>query len=223
MTRLRPYSILLVLLAVGIGSPVSATVYCCNDDKGRRICADAMPPECYKREIKQLNASGVVIKRKAPAEAAADNKPPEMSPDAKKQAERLQAEQRRTDEALMSSYASVSDIEKKWSRVLTEHGKTRDRLQASLDRALVRKQELAREAEFYAKQQLPEDLQSNIREVDGQIESIRVDLTSNETAIAEVQSRLEQEKQRYSQLTNPASADKSTQHNAVPPSGASRP
>ncbi len=200
-------SLLLAALA-GFTLPVCAVTFCCNDDSGRRLCGDILPAQCAKRVHQEYNSLGVMIRQHdAPltAEQRAQQRAELLR---KKEAERLAAEEDRRNRALLASYPSVADIDAKRERNIEEAGKGLHELQLRMTAAQQRKEELAREAEFFQKRPMPADLKTGIRDNTAELAGLQADVAIKKKEIAEIQARFDEEKKRYLSLSKGAAAPK---------------
>ncbi len=201
------HSLLLAALA-GFTLPVCAVTFCCNDDSGRRLCGDILPAQCAKRVHQEYNSLGVMIRQHdAPltAEQRAQQRAELLR---KKEAERLAAEEDRRNRALLASYPSVADIDAKRERNIEEAGKGLHELQLRMAAAQQRKEELAREAEFFQKRPMPADLKTGIRDNTAELAGLQADVAIKKKEIAEIQARFDEEKKRYLSLSKGAAAAK---------------
>ena len=92
-----------MLLAAALAATSANAAFRCTDESGKRHFQDTPPAACANVLIEEVSSSGVVVRRIEPTKAAAAAK------DAS--AERLAAEQKRRDRALMETYASAAEIE----------------------------------------------------------------------------------------------------------------
>lgn len=197
----------LAVLAV-LAWPAHAVTFCCNDDNGRRLCGDILPSQCAKRAHQEYNSLGVMIRQHDAPLTAEQRAQQRAELIRKKEAERLAAEEDRRNRALLASYPSVADIDTKRERNIEEAGKGLHELQLRLTAALQRKDELAREAEFFQKRPMPADLKTGIRDNSAELASIQADIATKKKEIAEIQARFDEEKKRYLSLSKGASAAK---------------
>ncbi len=191
------------LRAAGPASPTGPVkVYCCDVD-GKRVCGDQLPPQCYSRAHHEISAGGttkeigapLTPEQKAQAEAEENRK--------KKEAAKA-AEQRRRDAALVASYGSEKDIDSKRDKAIAEAQKALKQAEDSYAAALKRKQALDHEAEFYAKNAVPERLTAQLQEAQTELAAQEAAVAEQKREIEDIRSRFEEEKKRYIRLTRGA-------------------
>lgn len=206
----RRHLLLLPVLAglAAFASPASAVTFCCNDDNGRRLCGDILPWQCAKRAHQEYNSLGVMIRQHDAPLTAEQRAQQRAETIRKKEAERLAAEEDRRNRALLASYPSVADIDAKRERNIEEAGKGLHELQLRLTAALQRRDELAREAEFFQKRPMPADLKTGIRDNTAELAGLQADVETKKKEIAEIQARFDEEKKRYLSLSKGAAAPK---------------
>lgn len=195
----RRYLILLLALA-GLASTAGARTYCCNDDNGRRLCGDILPPQCAKRAYQEYNSMGVVsLQHEAPltAEQRAQ-RDAELA--RKKAAARIAAERDRVNRALLASYSSVGDIDAKRERVLSEANNALQALRQRQEAAQAEQQRLAAEAEFFTKRPMPDNLRMSIRDNKLEVANLQTTVDDKIKEIAAIQARFDEERQRYLSL-----------------------
>jgi hypothetical protein len=202
--------LLLPVLAglAAFASPATAVTFCCNDDNGRRLCGDILPWQCAKRAHQEYNSLGVMIRQHDAPLTAEQRAQQRAETIRKKEAERLAAEEDRRNRALLASYPSVADIDAKRERNIEEAGKGLHELQLRLTAALQRRDELAREAEFFQKRPMPADLKTGIRDNTAELAGLQADVETKKKEIAEIQARFDEEKKRYLSLSKGAAAPK---------------
>lgn len=198
------WSCLLLLALLGMASPVGAKTYCCNDDNGRRLCGDILPSLCAKRSYQEYNSQGVMYRQHEAPLTAEQRAQRELELARKKEADNLAAEEDRRNRALLASYTTVADIDAKRARTVAESIKRLQEMQSRYDAALVQKQALAKEAEFFQKRPMPPALKSSVRENDSELNHLKSDIEAKKQEIAEVQARFDDEKRRFLKLRGAA-------------------
>lgn len=104
-----------LLLPMGAGAqttPPAKKLYCW-DDRGTRVCSDALPPEAVNRARQEFNAkSGMQTKVVGAAMTEAERADQALAA-AQEQADAAEAEtKRRTDQAMLTSYSSEDDLKR---------------------------------------------------------------------------------------------------------------
>jgi len=85
--------------------------YKCVDDKGVTLYGDTMPPQCATKPILEMSGQGSVTKKYEAALTAEQIKAREGENARKKEDEKLVAEQKRKDSALLATYGSEREID----------------------------------------------------------------------------------------------------------------
>lgn len=178
--------------------PAAARVTCCEVD-GKRVCGDPAPPQCTSRAKTVFGKGGVTQTVEAPltTEQRAAREAEEAR---KKEEEKRAQEQARRDRALLDSYASEKDFDRARDRAITAAEKNGEQLKLRLDAALKKKDQLAKEKEFYEKKPLPAKLQAQIKDNESEIAAQQKALEEKDTNIAAIRERFDAEKARYLEL-----------------------
>lgn len=188
-----------LLATILLGAAVqgaSATTYCCQSD-GRRVCGDILPQECVSRAYQEIGRYGNVVKQHE-APLTPEQRAVREAELARKQAEeRRVAEEERGRRALLASYSSVKDIDAKRERMVAEAEHQLKATQARYDNAVARRDDLARELEFYAKKPPPEDLAASVRDNEAEIMALQAAIELRRKDIADVAARYDEERKRY--------------------------
>lgn len=108
----------LFVLALLVCGPAAAATYKWVDEHGVTQYGDRIPPEYTNHGSEQLNKRGVVIKKTDPALTPEQRKAIDEKKTARALEEEKAAEQKRHDEALRATYASVEEIDLKRERDL---------------------------------------------------------------------------------------------------------
>jgi hypothetical protein len=138
----------LLILAI-LFAPAAQAAFKCTDEKGRTHIGDTPPPACSSVVMYEVSSSGVVLRKFDPTLTGEQAKAKQDEIARRKEQDKLDAEQRRKDIALMATYGSEKDIDT--SRELNL--KPIDaRIKSAQDRVKAvekRQKELDEEMEFY--------------------------------------------------------------------------
>jgi hypothetical protein len=189
------------LALAAAATPVGARSYCCTDEGGRRVCGDVLPQQCMRRAYQEINAQGTVAKEFEAPMSAEQRALREAELARKREADRAADEERRRNQALRASYASVKDIDAKRDRMLAEAEASLKEAQERYDDALARKKHLEGELEFYQKKPAPASLLAQFRENRDELEAHEAGLEARKREIEAIRLRFEDEKKRYLALT----------------------
>lgn len=194
-----------VIALLVAAAPAGARTYCCNDDKGHRVCGDILPAQCQAQAYNELNSQGVLKKRHEAPLTAEKREAREAELARKKAAEREAVEQARRDRALVASYASVEDIDEKLRRTLAGTQADIKAAQDRLNESKARHGLLMGAAAIYgADKLLPETLKANIADNDQELVNRQAELEAKQKEVSLVKERFAYERARYLQLTGRA-------------------
>jgi hypothetical protein len=169
----RHWTVGLAGLALGAGAlaanapPPSRGLFVCLDANGKRITSDRPPPECATREIRELNPDGSLKRIIGPPLTAEQRAARAAEEQRKKEEAERAAEQRRNDRALLETYSSVEQIERARGRALAGRRLEVERAQRRKTELVEQSKKLDKEAEFYAKRELPDKLKRAYAELEG--------------------------------------------------------
>lgn len=199
--RLLP--VLLFASSALIAGSVSAQarIFCCQDDKGTKVCGDFLPTVCQGRAYEERDNRGFVAKQvEAPLtpeqQARRDAETAKKAEDAKKA-----AEERRRNLALLATYSSEKDIISARDRALAEVEKNRKQSQARLDEANKKKKKIDSDREFYKGKALPEDVKASVRDNEKEIAAQAAAVAAKVKEAEEVRAKFAEERKRYLELT----------------------
>lgn len=178
-----------------------ARIFCCDDAKGRKVCADFVPPECANRAYEERDGQGRLAK-KYDAPLTAEQQ-------ARRAAEQVQADEekrkamdaQRRSAALLSNYANEKEIDAARDRALAAMEKNRQQLQAKLDQANMVKKKLEKEQTQYKNKPLPPETKAAIRSNESELSAHQAAMDALNKEMAETRARFEEEKQQYLNLT----------------------
>ena len=203
-----------------------ARIYCCDDANGRKVCGDFVPKECERRAYEERDNKGYVINKvEAPltpeqqARRAAEN-------ERKLGEEKIKAEERRRNLALLSTYASEADIDASRDRSLREVDKLIKEAEQAVVNAEKNFAKTNAEKEFYKGKELPSDLKSKIRDLEAATAAKRVQLDTRKRDIGLVNAKFADERKKFRELkgitgASPAPAAKAAE--AVPATAEAKP
>lgn len=192
---------LVYLLATFSPLAWAGSTFCCSDDKGRNICSDVLPDQCYGRAYREINARGVTIRRVDAPLTAEQRAQKEAAAKKAKEEEQKRLEQERLNRALLATYPTEADLDYARDRAVADQEKALKDLQSKHDEALKRRKKLGDEAEFYKKKGLPPELQAQIKENDKDLKEQLLAIENKKKEMETVKARYAQEKVRYRELT----------------------
>lgn len=188
-----------VLLGLAAAMPVQAKVYCCNDDTGRRICGDPIPPQCQTKAHKEIIRGA---SRDVAAPLTAEQRAAQEAEVLRKQEEEKRlAEEKRRDKALLNTYGSEKEIDLVRDRTIAGAQNAAKESQGKYDELQKRRKKLEGETEFYKNKPLPEPLKAQIAENANDLKKQEADIAAKQKEIESIRSKFEADKLRYRELT----------------------
>lgn len=189
-----------ILLGIAAAMPAQAKIYCCNDDSGRRVCGDPMPPACQAKAHKEIGRGGASRDVAAPP-TAEQRAAQEAEAARKKEEENRLAEEKRRDKALLNTYSSEKDIDILRDRTMAGAQNGVKEAQGKYDELMKRKKKLEGEAEFYKNKPLPAPLKAQVAENETALKKQQSDIEARQKEIEAVRAKFEDDKRRYLELT----------------------
>ncbi len=205
--RLIPVLLFASSALLAQGAAAQARIFCCQDDKGTKVCGDFLPPVCQGRAYEERDGKGFIAKQvEAPLtpeqQARRDAEAAKKAEDAKKA-----AEERRRNLALLATYSNEKDINAARDRALAEVEKNRKQAQVRLDEANKKKKKIDADREFYKGKPLPEDVKAQIRDNEKEIAAQTAGVAAKVKEAEEVRAKFAEERKRYLELTGKKSTD----------------
>lgn len=223
--RLIPVLLFASSALLAQGAAAQARIFCCQDDKGTKVCGDFLPPACQGRAYEERDGKGFIAKQvEAPLtpeqQARREAENAKKVEDAKKA-----ADERRRNLALLATYASEKDINSARDRALAEVDKNRKQSQARLDEANKKKKKIDADREFYKGKALPEDVRASVRDNEKEIAAQTAAVAAKVKEADDVRAKFADERKRYLELTGkkPADAAAATPETAAPAAAAASP
>ncbi len=201
-------AVLLVLPAAAQAQGSGRTIYCCEDDAGRPVCGDVLPGACYGKAYREISPQGTV-RRHVAAPLTPEEVARRQAEERRRKLEETRAlQQRRLDQALLETYASLNDLDDRRDRALAEVERSLIDLRERLEVLDARHQKLLEEKEFYRDREVPRDLADDLRNVEGEIAAQRSVIDAKNREAGAIRARFEEDRRRYVELTRNAAPDK---------------
>ena len=221
--RLLPVLLFASSALIAGSASAQARIFCCQDDKGTKVCGDFLPTVCQGRAYEERDNRGFVAKQvEAPMtpeqQARRDAETAKKAEDAKKA-----AEERRRNLALLATYSSEKDIISARDRALAEVEKNRKQSQARLDEANKKKKKIDADREFYKGKALPDDVKASVRDNEKEIAAQAAAVAAKVKEADEVRAKFAEERKRYLELTGKKPADAAAPADAAPAAAAASP
>ncbi|HEY8857705.1 MAG TPA: hypothetical protein VIM43_10150 [Rugosibacter sp.] len=188
-----------------------ARIFCCDDARGSKVCADFVPPQCANRAYEERDGQGRISKKyDAPlnAEQRARRDAELAEADIEK---RKAVETQRRSIALLASYANEKEIDSARDRALATLEKNLQLSRSKLDEANKLKKKLDGEKASYKNKPLPAQTKSLIQDNESELRAQQAAVDAQTKEMEEVRARFAAEKQQYLALTGkkpePAATD----------------
>lgn len=193
-------SLLTSSLLLSLPAQAQSVIYCCTDSEGRKICGDFLPKECQKRAYEERDGKGYIIKQVDAPLTPEQQAKREAELVKKAELEQKQIEERRRNQALLSTYASEQDIDKARDRAQADAAKSITQAEKALSEALKRQKTVEQEKEFYKNKPLPAQLKQQLADAAKDVQA-KTDAVSNRQKDKEkVAASFEDEKKRFREL-----------------------
>ena len=197
------------LLIVGLAfAPFAAEAqsYRCTGKDGKKYYGQSIPPACLGMPVEQLNAQGMVTKRFDAAASAAEREKKAADEEERKKREVVSKEEGRRNRALLATYTSDKDIDNARGRALQENEIAVKDIRVRIDALRKRQDTLKKELEFFqGKNKPPAKLTEDIRNADFDIKTQEELMATKKKEVALINSRYDDDKKRYAELTKGAS------------------
>ncbi|BAL26625.1 DUF4124 domain-containing protein [Azoarcus sp. KH32C] len=201
----RKLDALIVAVLLLASGAASAAIYCC-DDGGRRVCGDILPAACYGQSYREMGNDGTV-RRQVSAPLTREEIARRKADEEKRKAdEQAQVKQRRLDDALLSSYTSVEEIDRRRDREIGEIERGIESTREHQTELRARRERLQKDAEFYKGKPLPRDLDNAIKAIDKELASYDTIFASKRIEIDALRARFEADRARFIELKSGRSA-----------------
>jgi hypothetical protein len=173
---------------------------CCVGEHGRRICGDTPQPRCSERALKVYNRQGLLV-RDVPPPMSEEQKATILAKEQEEKARKIaEREQRRKDQALLDTYASLADVDRMWQHNESERIKEISDILGRIGAARQRKQALEAEAKTHADKLLSPELDKFMRGEDTNIKVQNELLVIKRKEMEEKRQRYESDRKRYIEL-----------------------
>jgi len=199
-------TLLLALLAAPAWG-AAGELYCCTEPgSGRRICADMLPQQCRGLAYRVFDRAGNPIRDVAAPLTAEQKVAAAAEARRLKEEEDKRLEQRRMDQALLTTYATAEDID-----MAQQKNEGDIRLSIQIATAKIRElqkshRKLAEEAEFYKRKAMPTELETKLRTVGHEIRLQQELIQIKRKELETVSAKYEGDRQRYFRLTGRSTA-----------------
>lgn len=174
--------VLTCFLGLCASHAVSAkNMYRLEDDQGKTIYSDQIPPDKVKYQRELLNAQGRAIETTEKAKSKEQQDLETRLTALRKEQEKIIARQKIHDEALLSTFRSTDDIDAALTEKMQQFDSQRTVLQTTLKTANQQLNNLLKSAAHYERngQDVPKAVFDNIKSTQQQIEQIKTAIRAN--------------------------------------------
>lgn len=205
----RPRRADLLLFATALALPLHAaaqgaggrTIYCCEDNSGRPVCGDVLPMACYGKAYREISPQGTVRRHVAAPLTAEEIARRQAEERRRRFEEAREMQQRRLDQALLETYASLEDLDTQRDRALNELNRQLEELNTRMAELDDRRFKLEQEREFYDEDKVPRELAADLRVAEGEVAAQRAVIDAKTRELNAVRSRFDDDRRRYVELT----------------------
>ncbi|MDH4283868.1 MAG: DUF4124 domain-containing protein [Gallionellaceae bacterium] len=186
-----------LVLYCAFSATAEAKLYKWVDERGETHYGEVIPPEYAGQEKAQFEKGRKIKKKEAEEDTALEEK--------KAEEKRAAMEQRRKDQALVSTYSNESEIDLARDRNLQQVEARINSIQTLAKTAQSNLDNFRKEEEAAKKAKKPvhESLKTDIAEAEKKLEKLKQDLASAQQKEAEIRASFEADKARYRELTAP--------------------
>lgn len=207
---------LCLLAALTLAATSATAAYRCVDEKGRTHIGDTPPPACANVVMYETKKGGAVIRTIQPTMSEEQSKAKQEAEEKAKAAEKVAAEQKRKDTALLSTYANEKEFETARDRNIEPlKGRinlSQDRMKEIDKRVKVVKEEM----EFYTagkkksgkKDDTSVAMGKELDRLADEKKNIEKSIAGYEKEIAELRVKFDADKRRWLELKQGGSAKK---------------
>lgn len=195
---------LFIALAAGIALsfPATAKLYKWVDENGTTHYSETIPPKYADKDRAELNKTGRVIKQQevlTPEERRAKKEADAL----KREEEEAAREQRRYDNALVSTYSNVDEIELARTRNLQQVEARINSINSQVKSANDNLLSFQKEVDRYnaAGKKIPVSLRDDLQESQSRLDTLQQDLKNAKAEKAALDARYDADKARYKELT----------------------
>ena len=193
-------------LAIALLFAASAgAAYRCVDDKGKTHVGDTPPEQCANVVMYEVTRSGSIIRRIEPSLTPEQVQARTEAEDKRKEAEKVAAEAKRKDLALLATYSSEAEFEVVRERSIEPikgRIKSAQERMAAIDK---RTKEIEEEMEFYKagkkasakKAEAPPNLVSELERLKAEKSSLVRGISASEREIKDMQAKFEVDRKRW--------------------------
>jgi type IV secretory pathway VirB10-like protein len=196
--RAAGLAVLLAAMALPATAQQGNKLYCCD---GGRICADSLPAQCRGKAFRILDEKGNVIKEVGPPLTPEQKAQLVLEEKQRKEAEEKLKEQRRKDQALLDTYATLEDIDFAQRKAENDINLAIKDTETKIEASKKKRKKFEDEAEFYKKGTMPAEVAKGLGEADHEIKTQQELLAVKRGDLQTIKTKYDTDRKRYIELT----------------------
>lgn len=190
------------LLLAFAPAQAAQTIYCCEAG-GRPVCSDILPPACYGQAYREVGPQGTILKRVQAPPTAEEIARRRAEAERRKDEEARETKARRLDQALLETYQSVGDLDRRRDRALADIDRTIADLRAREEDLIVRRHRMLPGADGKSGPPANREQAEALRDLDGELAAHRSVIEAKLREREGVRLRYDEDRVRYLELTAP--------------------
>jgi hypothetical protein len=198
----------LLFLGVAMPDAHAARSFCCNGENNQKRCGDVLPEICRNRPYVEYNEAGVPVRKVAAPLTEAQQAIKDAEEKKKLAAADAAEQQRRADQALLSTYADENDLNTARDRAVTELERSVKSGEENLAELNKTKAKLAADAAPFKGKPLPYDLKRKITRNDTALTEQQAALDFKKKEVEEAKTKFEGFRKRLQELKAQVASDK---------------
>ena len=193
-----------MLVALALYLPAAEAAFRCTDAKGQRHVGDTPPPGCATVPMEEITTSGKVLRVIEPTLTPEQIKAKQEEAERKKAADKVAAEQKRKDMALLSTFSSEKEFDVTRDRTIEP---IRGRIKLAQERLSALDKQEARikdELEFYKAgkskgkaKEPPSNLTEGLKSAEQERANINKSIAAHEKDIEDIKAKFDVDKKRW--------------------------
>lgn len=202
-------AITMLLLGLAAPSAHAARTFCCADEKGQQRCGDVLPEACHSRAYVEYNEAGTRVRNVAAPLTEAQQAAKNAEEKKKREMAEAAEQQRRADQALLSTYADEKDLDTARARAVNELLRSIKSAEEKLVDLNKAKAKLAADTEFFKNKPLPADLKQKIARNQAALQEQQAAIDEKKKEVEEIRAKFDGYNKRLREMKAKDKDDKS--------------
>ena len=196
-------------LLLGLLAPTAhaARTFCCADESKQQRCGDVLPEACRNRAYVEYNEAGIRVRSIDRPLTAAEQMVRDAEDKKKQDQADAVAQQQRSDQALLSTYADENDINTARDRAVSELERSIKSAEEKLVDLNKAKAAIAADAEFFKNKPLPADVKQKIARNQAALSEQQAAIDEKKKELEDTKAKFEGFRKRLLELKNKDKAD----------------